>query len=116
MKKIIEGTAEEIREYESKENGHLDKFLNVKPDAGSKKILSYPDKVTFKWLKDHVPIKLWLALAGVIVAVFVGGVQASKLSFVQEIFDIKKYDNHKPAEMLSINKTRFNKSLNTDTQ
>ena len=90
MKKIIvEGTPKEIREYENKEDSQLDKVLTTEPDTPVKESLECPEKVTIFWLKEHVSIPQWFYLAGVILALFVSGVQASKLTFVQEIFGIE---------------------------
>jgi len=101
--KIIEGTPEEIREYENKENGRLDQYLNSEPEVVCTNILHSPDKVTFKWLKEHVPVELWLTLASIIFVVFTLGIQASKLTLIKEIFDIKECNNNKTVETPSIN-------------
>jgi hypothetical protein len=51
--------------------------------------LAPPEAVTLGWLFKHVPVRLWLSFLGLIVAVFVAGVQASRLSLVQEFFELE---------------------------
>jgi len=86
--KIIEGTPEEIRDYENKEHGDLKEFLNTEPKMATAAGLEYPDKVTFKWLKEHVPIGLWFSLLALLATLYIAGVQSSKISLVQEIFEV----------------------------
>ena len=47
--------------------------------------VGYPHKVTFQWLKNHVPIKIWISLSSLIVAAFISGVSVSTY-----IYDKKK--------------------------
>ena len=59
--KIIEGTPEEIRgSGRQRKSSSIDQYLNSEPEVVCTNILPYPDKVTFKWLKEHVPVELWL--------------------------------------------------------
>lgn len=52
------------------------------------KELEVPDKVTVRWLINHVPVSLWLMIAGMLAASFMLGVGSAKLSIVQEWFNI----------------------------
>lgn len=47
-----------------------------------------PGKVTISWLARHVPVKLWAAGVGIIVAIFVAGIKAAQFRFVQEIVGV----------------------------
>lgn len=54
--------------------------------------LAPPEKVTPRWLMDHVPIGFWITtgtvLAGLLASSFYAGVQASKLTLIKEIFGL----------------------------
>lgn len=52
--------------------------------------LEMPSTVTIPWLLKHVPVPLWFAVAGVLLAVFVAGIQASEISLVREIFKLSR--------------------------
>ena len=47
--------------------------------------LDVPEKVTISWLVRNVPATLWATGGGIIVAVFMAGIKAAQLPFVQEI-------------------------------
>ena len=54
------------------------------------KPLATPEKVTLRWLFNHVPFRIWAMLIGFLIAAFTfGALATAKLSFVQEWFDIK---------------------------
>lgn len=46
----------------------------------------YPSKITLAWLQRNVPIGWWIGAAGVLVTVFLAGIQASRISLVQDLF------------------------------
>ena len=48
-----------------------------------------PEKVTLIWLVRHVPVSFWITAAGLLVAAFVAGIQASRISLVKEIFGLE---------------------------
>jgi hypothetical protein len=50
--------------------------------------LENPEKVTLRCLFNHVPISMWLMIAGMLIASFTLGISAAKLSIVQEWFNI----------------------------
>ena len=50
--------------------------------------LAIPETVTLQWLFRHVPWSLWAMLGGILVAAFLLGVSATKLSIVQEWFGL----------------------------
>jgi len=57
------------------------------PQAALKTPLELPDKVTLKWLFNHVPYRFWLALFAIAAASFVAGVTAAtRLPVVQQWF------------------------------
>jgi hypothetical protein len=61
----------------------------VTPQPTAKASLELPDKVTLKWLFNHVPYRFWLALVGIAAASFIAGVTAaSRLPVVQQWFGI----------------------------
>ncbi len=60
----------------------------------------FPEKVTLSWLVRHVPVSFWITSAGLLVAAFVAGVQASRISLVKEIFrlETQQQDSHPQPE------------------
>ncbi len=52
--------------------------------------LKEPAKVTLPWLFHHVPVKYWISFFGLLLASFFIGIQASRLSLVQEILNLRK--------------------------
>jgi len=50
--------------------------------------LVFPEKVTINWLFSHVPVKYWISFLGLLLALFMLGIQASRISFVREIFNL----------------------------
>jgi hypothetical protein len=50
--------------------------------------LAMPPTVTVSWLLRNVPIQVWLYLAGVLLAAFIGGAKAGQTSFIREILGI----------------------------
>lgn len=47
--------------------------------------LTFPDKVTVSWLYHYVPVPIWVTLAGLITAAFIGGVTLGQTTFVREL-------------------------------
>jgi hypothetical protein len=58
------------------------------PANSAKADLSVPTHVTLRWLFQHVPIGLWISAVALLCAVFVAGVQSSRLSFVREVIGL----------------------------
>lgn len=79
---IISAASVRIENNPDLGNCALEKETSAQPP------LSPPEKITLQWLFDHVPISMWLALAGVLVTVFMLGINAAKLSIFQEWFNI----------------------------
>jgi hypothetical protein len=46
---------------------------------------TFPDKVTISWLYHHIPVPIWVTLAGLITAAFIGGVTSGQTTFVREL-------------------------------
>ncbi|PWF64017.1 hypothetical protein CBX96_07435 [Shewanella sp. BC20] len=46
------------------------------------------EKVTMKWLINHVEVKHWIAAVSIIFIVFVSGIKASEFDFVKQIFKL----------------------------
>jgi hypothetical protein len=42
------------------------------------------DKITLPWLVHHLPLRLWISAVGIVVVVFVTGVQVGQISVVRE--------------------------------
>lgn len=59
------------------------------PEGPPMQELIPPPKVTIGWLVTHVDWKHWVAAVGILATVFVGGIQSTKLTLVQELFGIK---------------------------
>lgn len=51
--------------------------------------LAYPKKITLFWLVKNVPIKFWLWLVGLLLAVFVTGITVGQVDWVKELFGQK---------------------------
>jgi hypothetical protein len=58
---------------------HAQQFATVEGEP------TVPQHVTILWLLKHVPITLWLTAIGVLLAVFLFGIEVAGLQFVQEI-------------------------------
>ncbi|MBS1191388.1 MAG: hypothetical protein H6R10_3180, partial [Rhodocyclaceae bacterium] len=56
--------------------------------VSAKADLPVPERVTLRWLFQHVHVSLWVSAAGLLCAVFVAGVQSSRLSIVREVFGL----------------------------
>jgi len=70
-------------------NPQLGALHNAEPQAPAPAAaLEAPQRVTLKWLIEHVPVSYWAYLAGVVIAAFTLGISAAKLSIVQEWFGI----------------------------
>lgn len=50
--------------------------------------LAIPTHVTLRWLFQHVPVRLWISAIALLCAVFVAGVQSSRLSLIREVFGL----------------------------
>jgi hypothetical protein len=55
----------------------------------AKKELEFPEKITLTWLGRHVPIKFWILAGGILVSAFLLGINASRISIIKEIFNLK---------------------------
>ena len=77
---IITSFIDEIKQY-WEEDG---------PPSISPHELFPPEKVTIPWLLKHVPVRLWLAVLGLLLAAFVAGVSSTHISIVREIFNLDK--------------------------
>ena len=49
-----------------------------------------PEKVTIPWLIKYVPIHLWIAVFGLLLSVFLIGINSTRISIVKEIFHLDK--------------------------
>ncbi|MCU7864191.1 MAG: hypothetical protein KZQ92_09475 [Candidatus Thiodiazotropha sp. (ex Lucinoma borealis)] len=54
-------------------------------DANNTENLRLPEKVTYRWIRDFVPIHLWFSAVGVLVAIFSAGVYIGQTSFYKDI-------------------------------
>jgi len=77
---IINSCIDEIKRY-WEENG---------PPSILPRELLPPEKVTIPWLLKHVPVRLWLAVLGLLFAAFLIGVNSTRISIVREIFHLDK--------------------------
>lgn len=62
--------------------------LPVQEDESSSE-LEMPNKITIPWLVKHVEVSHWIAVVILVGTIFVLGVQASRLSFIKEIFGLE---------------------------
>lgn len=51
--------------------------------------IALPEKVTLKWLFNHVPVVHWIGAATILGATFYAGLQASQLEVVRDIFHLQ---------------------------
>ena len=69
-------------------------ILSKKSASGSPKkrdvSLGYPERVTIGWLVRYVPVKYWISFLGQLVAAFLLGIQASRISLFHELFKLQK--------------------------
>ena len=56
--------------------------------VSAKTDLPVPERVTLRWLFQHVPVGLWVSATALLFAVFVAGVQSSRLSIAREVFGL----------------------------
>ncbi len=84
------------------------KLLSKKPTASSSNktdySLGFPNRVTIGWLVQYVPVKYWIAFLGLLVAAFILGIQAGRISLVREVF---KINEQAPIKSLTENKERI---------
>lgn len=68
--------------------------IKNKPKMNKKSVAktndSMPEKITLAWLFHNVPYKFWLWLVGLLFTAFIAGVQSTKLTLVQELFDFQR--------------------------
>lgn len=66
-----------------------------------KDILSYPgtDKITFKWLHDHVPMPIWIGFFGLLGIAFTIGMSVGAKQFIEELL------NNKSSPVIQTDKT-----------
>jgi hypothetical protein len=60
------------------------KKMKSKKDA-AKPEMPPDEKITLDWLMKHVPFKLWVSFAAILLFVFSAGITAGQLSFVREL-------------------------------
>jgi hypothetical protein len=63
--------------------------------------LRVPDKVSIKWLIDHVPVSWWLWAIGGLVTIFVGGFQLARQPIVQQFSSSSAPTKTQPSELSS---------------
>lgn len=59
--------------------------------------LPYPEKVTIPWLIKHVPVTHWISAFAILLAVFVSGIQASKIGLIREILKLDEQASVNPS-------------------
>jgi hypothetical protein len=64
----------------------------------TKKILEPPERVTFGWLFQNVPVSMWLAAAGVLATIFTAGFSTSRIPLVQQLLDLTAASLDAPAD------------------
>lgn len=58
-----------------------------KGGSGKESELEYPDKVTLSWLFHHAPIRLWLTIGWLLIAVFVLGTQVGNSKIYNRVIE-----------------------------
>lgn len=100
----VSDTAEEARFQRVYEEGlehaesiitsFIDEIKRYWKDDGPASIspheLPPPEKVTIPWLVKHVPVRLWLAVLGLLLTAFLVGINSTRLSIIREIFHLDK--------------------------
>lgn len=63
---------------------------SVRTDALSKQPtkLQYPDKITFEWIRKHVPIKIWVTIVGLVLSAFFLGLWMGHIDAVRKVYTI----------------------------
>jgi hypothetical protein len=61
--------------------------------------LRVPDKVSIKWLIDHVPVSWWLWAIGGMVTIFVGGFQVARQPIGQQFISSSAPTKTQPSEL-----------------
>jgi len=56
---------------------------------GGEPSLSLPEKVTLKWIYQNVGLSIWITAVSTILAIFILGIQSSKLTVVKQIFSLE---------------------------
>ena len=46
-----------------------------------------PEKITWRWLSDHVPYKVWMTLFGIMTAVFIAGLKLGEFEVIKKIWE-----------------------------
>jgi uncharacterized protein YlbG (UPF0298 family) len=80
-KSIITSFMDEVERYWEEEGPILNSSHHLPP----------PEKVTIPWLFKHVPVRLWIAALGLLIAAFLAGVSSTRLTLVKEIFHLDKF-------------------------
>ena len=76
-------------QYEHMTEGEIEQSGAHTVGESNKASLEPPAKVTVPWLLKHVSASLWISALGVLLAAFLLGVNASRLSFVKELFGLE---------------------------
>ncbi len=61
-------------------------------DPAKKLSLPASDKITLRWLLDHIPLTWWLPVLGFLGGLFFAGVQSTRVATVREIFGLPAYE------------------------
>jgi hypothetical protein len=72
----------------SEDNKHEEQSTEIQ--AGDKLPLEPPDKVTIPWLLKHVPVMLWVAFLGLLLASYSLGVKTSHISLIRDLYGLDK--------------------------
>lgn len=85
---------EGLEHAESIITSFIDEIKRYWQEDGPSSILQHelllPEKVTIPWLIKHVPVNLWLTILGLLLTVFLIGINSTRISIVKEIFHLGK--------------------------
>lgn len=104
----VNGTVEIFNKlYEERIRNEDDehKGQSAEIQAGDQLPLEPPDKVTIQWLIKHVPVMLWLASFGLLVAAYSFGVKTSHISLIRDLYGLETKQSIKKSEAIDIKPT-----------
>ena len=60
---------------------------DLKSNESKIRKIEIPEKITWRWISDHVPLKIWMVLAVMMVAVFSAGLKLGEYEIIKKIWD-----------------------------
>ncbi len=90
INEIVEIFEKLYKKRETKDEGG-DEDQSIEIQAGDKLPLAPPEKVTIPWLLMHVPVMLWIAFFGLLLASYSFGVKTSHIPLIRDLYGLEKF-------------------------